>query len=75
MNFISVGKEEDSLLINIEAIVAVTSVYGDDAWRRYAIVLNNGEKFEFYEGRSADSKYMPRKVFLQKLRKFANING
>lgn len=77
MDFIRVGneKEEDALLINVEEIAAVTSLFGDPSWLRYSIVLKNGKEYDLYEERSADSKYMPRKLFLMKLKKYANINS
>ena len=75
MNFIKAGLKEDALLINSNEVAAVTSVFGDNAWRRYKIILTNGEAFEFYEERKYDCDYMPRKVFVEKLKKYASIDS
>lgn len=74
MNFIKAGIKEDALLINVNEIAAVTSVFGDDAWRSYKIILTNGEVFEFYEEKKYYCDYMPRSVFLEKLKKYASID-
>lgn len=70
MNFIEL---KGGILLNIDDISIVTPVAGDPMWLRYRIIMKNGKEFSFYEKRSADPSYMPRKVFLEKLSKYANI--